>query len=182
MALSPGEMHTRIIENLLDKTGLDLSGWLDRLKAGPKTRKDRINWLKQEHGLGHGTAGAIAREYEGDVPWAKGSELETDLLKEASAAVRSDYERAKEALLSLDKQVEAVYCKTYTGFRARTQFAILKPTKNGLVIGLALDPETSPDLDPSGSLGGSKRIASMIKTDLPQNTINRLLKTAYDQN
>ncbi|MEM8838596.1 MAG: DUF4287 domain-containing protein [Pseudomonadota bacterium] len=182
MALSPGEMHARIIDNLMEKTGLDLSGWLERLQSGPETRKDRIAWLKQEHGLGHGIAGAIAREYEGDVPWSKGSDLEVELLENADDGVRSDYQRLKTALFGLDAKVEAVYCKTYTGFRVRTQFAILKPTKDGLAIGLALDPATSDDLIPSGSLGGSKRIASRIKPDLPQSTINRLLKTAYDQN
>jgi len=64
MALSPGEMHNRIIGNLETKTGHAFDYWRVVVtdERGERSEKDLVAHLKAVHGLGHYTAVAIVKE------------------------------------------------------------------------------------------------------------------------
>ncbi len=60
------EMHRNLIARIPSVTGLQLREWFSRLESGPALLRcsERANWLSDEHGLSHGYASAIVREYE----------------------------------------------------------------------------------------------------------------------
>jgi hypothetical protein len=60
MPKSPADMWTAIIRNLPEKTGKTLEEWIPVLDACPYAqRKQRIAWLQEGYGLGHGQAAVI---------------------------------------------------------------------------------------------------------------------------
>ncbi len=64
---TPQEIVDAIVRNLPDRTGKSLDQWVKLLKsrAAKKTRKERVVWLREKHGLGGPTATVIAAEAEG---------------------------------------------------------------------------------------------------------------------
>ena len=177
MALDPGAMHARIIENLSEKTGQSPSYWLAVLDELGGERASQIAHLKSDHGLGHYTAVAIIREKTGDVPWKTPDELVASLrgqLADEDAALYNDLC----AHLSAMDGVTMVPCKTYTGFKAKRQFAVLKPSKvDGLHIGFTLPVDADPCLQAAMSLG-SERIVSKAKASDGEEKLKSLLEDA----
>src|SRR5579859_3899438 len=65
--LHPGfAMEEGSIQRLKDRTGRNLDEWIRIVrKSGPKTEKERIAWLKQEHGITANYALWIAKRVDG---------------------------------------------------------------------------------------------------------------------
>ena len=62
----PREMVAALIQSMPSRTGKSLAQWIRIVKSkGPKTRKERIAWLRSTHGIGLPTAMVIASETEG---------------------------------------------------------------------------------------------------------------------
>ncbi|MEM8791408.1 MAG: DUF4287 domain-containing protein [Pseudomonadota bacterium] len=177
MALDPGAMHARIIENLPEKAGHPLSHWLNVLAKGPSDKKSRMALLKTEHGLGHHTAVAIIREFEDDVPWRDGSSLEQALREAFSPPAAELYDALKAHALGIPG-VNIVPCKTYVGIKAKRQFAVIKPSRtDGLHLGLALPPKSASELSEARNLG-SARITALAKMALGFGPLSDLLEQA----
>lgn len=162
MALSPREMHERIIENLAAKTGHSFEYWLRVVVKQRKEKSDKelIAHLKNKHGLGHYTAVAIIKQSvtgnEYDVP----DDLITALFIGKSKA-RQLYEAIDGQVLTLSG-AERVPCKTYVGYRRKTQFLIIAPMGDvGVKCGLTLPPDRTV-LAPASNYG-SHRIRSQIE-------------------
>jgi len=63
MPKSPKEMGEAIAKNLPAKTGRTFEQWVELTRReGLSSRKERIDWLKTEHGLGTVTATFIAAD------------------------------------------------------------------------------------------------------------------------
>lgn len=171
MALSPKEMHERILSNLLEKTGRDAGTWLALIRdAGPASRRDRTNWLKAEHGLGHGTATTLACEADGN-GWGTDGDLLAALF--ADPEVRHRYDELAASVKALGPDVTVVPCKTYVGFQRRRQFAVVRPRKDGtLEIGVALDDAALP---PAKGLGSAR-----INARAPDGDAETFVRRAYD--
>ena len=177
MALDPGAMHARIIENLEPKTGHALPHWLTVLDDAPADRKTRLSLLKTTHGMGHHTAVAVLREADGDVPWTRGNDLEAELRDRIHPDHRALYDDLRAHAITLDGMT-VVPCKTYTGFKTSRQFAVLQPSKSqGMVLGLALEPSDHPDLTDAKGVG-SARIASKATAGAGFETLKSLLTKA----
>lgn len=60
------ELHKNLIARIPSVTGLQLREWFSRLESCPSFIRcaERATWLADEHGLSHGYASAIVREYE----------------------------------------------------------------------------------------------------------------------
>jgi len=55
-----GEGTGRVLPAIEAKYGTPIEEWLRLIRASPLTRHmDVVNWLKSEHGLGHGHANAL---------------------------------------------------------------------------------------------------------------------------
>jgi hypothetical protein len=109
--MSPGEMIAAVLGNLAKKTGKTLEQWIQIVNSsGLATRKERVEWLKEEHQLGHVTAQMVVAEAEGQ-PMDK---------------VYAD-------------NVKVSPRKTFVSLSRKRQFAVVKPaTQTRLDLGLAL--------------------------------------------
>ena len=60
------ETHQQLIARIPKATGREVPEWLQALEAGPWQARfeDRVNWLRDEHGLSHGHASAIVHEHD----------------------------------------------------------------------------------------------------------------------
>ena len=183
MALSPREMHDRIIENLAEKTGYAFDHWQSVVKAerGEKDDKAVVAHLKAAHGLGHYTAVAIIKE--------AGTGNDYDAKDDLVAALFAEKPDAKRLYDALDAEVmalpdtERVPCKTYVGYRAKTQFLIVAPSGDDtLRCGLAMSPSEA-GLEPSSNFG-SARIASRfdLTGDALSSTQRDLIAAAHKRN
>jgi hypothetical protein len=58
------QTHQSLIERLPKVTGHDLPHWLARLEEGPGLLRftERVNWMRDEHGLPHSFASALVHE------------------------------------------------------------------------------------------------------------------------
>src|SRR3954466_16060532 len=66
MSRSPKEMGEAIARNLPAKTGRTFEQWVELTRReGLSSRRERIAWLKTQHGLGTVTAPFIAADAEG---------------------------------------------------------------------------------------------------------------------
>lgn len=187
MPKSPKEMGDAIAKNLPAKTGKTFEQWVKLAKKHPGTRKERIAWLKSEHGLGTVTAMFIAAEAEGrsivDTYSDEGALLDNMFAGE-KAALRPLYDGVTTAARKLGKDVDLTVCKTYVGIRRGRQFAIVKPTTRTRVdVGLVLpNAKANGRLRNAGSIGNDRmthRIEIASKKDIDAE-LNRWLKAAYD--
>ena len=60
------ETHQQLIARVPQVTGRDLPEWFVALDDGPALLRfeERVNWLRDEHGIPHGHASAIVHEYD----------------------------------------------------------------------------------------------------------------------
>lgn len=179
MALDPGAMHQRIIDNLAEKTGKPISHWLTLLDSAPIDRRERISMLKEEHGIGHHTAVAIVREKDGDVPWRDPDTLEAALATAVPSKYRPGFDEMRRFLCNLPR-VKPVPCRTYLGFKAKRQFAVLKPSPTaGFTLGLALPHDGNPALEEARGLG-SARITSKSDAEVGIEFLKEAALMAYE--
>jgi hypothetical protein len=173
MALTPREMRKAILANLPEKTGKGLEEWLALLRAkGPKGKKERVAWLKAEHGLGHYQAHWVVEEAEGTADYAE--DTSDDLIDAQFAGRKAGLRPVLDAVLAvargLGPDVRVEPCKTYVPLIRRRQFAVVKAaTATRVDLGLAL-----PGYKPGGrlravssALGGSGRITHVIPLSTP---------------
>ena len=58
--------HQNLVARIPAATGRDLPEWFRALEDGPAFLRfeERVNWLRDEHGLSHGYATAIVHEHD----------------------------------------------------------------------------------------------------------------------
>ncbi|MEK6408009.1 MAG: DUF5655 domain-containing protein [Acidobacteriota bacterium] len=188
-------MVQKAIHNLPAKTGRSLDSWLKFIKkSGPKTEKERREWLKTEHGLGTNYAEWLAERAEG-----KGGE-EGDpeaYLRAAERYVEKMFEGKKESLrpiydallklgLSIGKEAKACPCQTIVPLYRNHVFAQIKPiTQTRIDIGFALgDMKGGGRLIDTGGFAKKDRITHRIpitSVEEIDDDVKRWLKVAYDR-
>lgn len=157
-SVHPGvAMVQKWIDDLPAKTGRGLDEWLKFIrKSGPKTEKERREWLKKDHGLGTNAASWLAERAEG-----KGGEdgdpeaylrAAEDYVEKMFAGPKQSLRPIYDALLklglSIGKDVKACPCQTIVPLYRKHVFAQIKPTTQTRIdMGFALK-----DLTPTGRL------------------------------
>jgi hypothetical protein len=60
------ETHQNLVARIPTVTGRDLPQWFRELEEGPAFLRfeERVNWLRDEHGITHGYATAIIHEHD----------------------------------------------------------------------------------------------------------------------
>ena len=60
------ETHRNLVDRVPTATGRELHEWFEALENGPAFLRfdDRVNWLRDEHGISHGHASAIVHEHD----------------------------------------------------------------------------------------------------------------------
>ena len=195
-SVHPGVVMTqRWIAELKEKTGRSLDEWLKFIrKNGPKTEKERREWLKTEHGLGTTSALWLAERAEG-----KGEEAgDPDAyLKAAEQYVENMFSGSKEALrplynellklgLSVGKDAKACPCQTIVPLYRNHVFAQIKPTtRTRIDMGFALgDMKPTGRLIDTGGFAKKDRITHRIPiTSIEDidNEVKHWMRVAYDR-
>lgn len=187
MPRTPEEMFAVLIKNMPAKTGKTLDEWKALVAAqGPESRKDRINWLKENHGMGHVYAQVVADSLV--VPdWVGKSpeELLAAQYAKEKAPLLPIYERVVSAVRSLGDDTRVEPRKTYVAFSRQRQFGIVQATtRDRVTVGLALGAVPfGGRLVPSGSIG-NERITHRVDLARPEDVDEELqgwLKAAYEE-
>jgi hypothetical protein len=60
------ETHRNLLTRVPAATGKELPEWFKAIDDGPSFLRfeDRVNWLRDEHGISHGHASAIVHEHD----------------------------------------------------------------------------------------------------------------------
>jgi Domain of unknown function (DUF4287)/Domain of unknown function (DUF5655) len=170
MAKSPEDGLATLIRNLEEKTGKSIDAWAAIARASGKTKhKEIVDFIKSEHGLGHGYANQIAFRAlaAADAPAAGSDDLVEAQYSGPKAAVRPVYE----ALVKVS-------------LRRSKQFGLIQPTTAARVdVGIVLK-EVSPTgrLEASGSFNAMVthrvRVANVSEVDAE---LIGWLRQAYDK-
>jgi Domain of unknown function (DUF5655)/Domain of unknown function (DUF4287) len=175
---------------LKQRTGRTLDDWVRVVKkSGPATEKDRIAWLKQDHGITTNYALWIAKRVDGE---GSAASYDPDAMVEAmfagkKAGLRPLYDRMLALAFALGKDVRVSPCKTIVPFYRKHVFAQVKPTTvTRIDVGFAFK-----DMEPAGKListGGFEKgdrithripVASLGEIDTE---VRKWLKHAYEIN
>ena len=145
-------------------TGKTLDQWVNIAKTCPETKpRARQAWLKAQHGLGQNRAMQVLNAaFPSDEPgWDEDEALREALWSDpASRAILDALEATLAATLP---EVLRTQRKGFTGWSRAVQFAALKPVRGGTaVLGLAVMPDTSPLLVPTGKDAWSERLKSKV--------------------
>ena len=188
MPKSPKEMGEAIARNLPAKTGRTFEEWIDLTREkGPASRKERIAWLKSEHGIGTVTANFIAADAEGRSmaeEYADENALLDGMYAGERAALRPLYDELAKTARKLGPDVELTVCKTYVGIRRGRQFGMIRPTTRTRVdLGLVLPgAKAAGRLQNAGSIGNDRmthRIEIASRKDIDAE-VRRWLLAALD--
>jgi hypothetical protein len=187
MANTPQDMGRAIIANLPAKTGRTLDEWVEMVLAhGQAPRKERVAWLKAEHGLGHVTAEVIvghAAEREGSAPPPIDDPVSFQY-SGPKAALRPLYERLAAEALALGDDVAVEPRKTLVSLTRGRQFALIQPTNRTRIdLGVRLNGVAgcgrlieAPEFG-SGSMTHRIPIACESEID---DEVRRWLRAAYE--
>jgi hypothetical protein len=151
-ALHPGfTMEASSLANLKERTKRTLDEWIRIVKkSGAATEKERIAWLKQEHGITTNYALWIAKRVDGA---GSAADYDPDAMVEAmfagkKAGLRPIYDRMLALAFELGKDVRVCPCKTIVPFYHKHVFAQVKPTTATRIdLGFAFK-----DMPPAGKL------------------------------
>jgi hypothetical protein len=60
------ETHQQLVSRIPTVTGRGLPEWFAEVEQGPRLTRfeERVNWLRDEHGISHGYATAIIHEHD----------------------------------------------------------------------------------------------------------------------
>ena len=187
-------MVQKWVETLPEKTGRSLDEWIALIqKSGPKTEKERRDWLKANYKLGTNSAWWLAERAEG-----KGSEdgdpesyLQTaekyveEMFAGPKSGLRPIYDQLLKIGLGVGKDAKACPCKTIVPLYRNHVFAQLKPSaRTRLDLGFSLgDMKVPPRLIDTGGLKKGDRITHRIpinSLDEIDGEVKHWLKIAYD--
>lgn len=185
MAVSPEQALASMIANLKTNTGKSLEEWT-KLAKGSKLAKhgEIVNFLKKDHGLGHGYANLVAQttlKPAGEE--LSGDDLVTAQYGGAKAALRPVYETLLAAIMKFGGDVEVSPKKAYVSLRRNKQFALLQPsTASRLDVGINLKGAApTARLEASGSFNAmcSHRVR-LTKAEEIDKELLGWLRAAYD--
>lgn len=171
-------------EGLQRDTGKSLEQWAAIARKCPETKhRARVQWLKEHHGLGVNRASTVIDAAFG------GERMGWDDPEKLVAALWKDPAQLKihDALVAAISKFDGVTIgerKGFTGFSRRAQFAAARPTKDGVRLGLAIDPKASKRLTaPKKNEGWSDRNKAVLVLTSAKDIdadLKTLLKAAFD--
>jgi len=195
-SVHPGVLMTqKWIAELKQKTGRSLEEWLKFIKqSGPKTEKDRREWLKKEHGLGTNSAWWLAERADGkgtevsdsDQYLAAAEKYVDDMFSGGEAGLRPIYNALLKLGLGVGSEARACPCQTIVPLYRNHVFAQIKPTTQTRIdLGFALgDMKAKGRLIDTGGFAKKDRITHRIPiTSLSDidDEVKDWLKVAYDR-
>ena len=173
--------------NIENATGKSVAQWVKIAKTCPETKpRARLRWFKEKHGLGQSRAGLILWRTFGN--GSMGEEDPNKLMDELFAKYpeqRALYDKVAACVTKLGAGTLSPR-RSYVALYRLKQYGAIKPTKKGLVVGLAMQkyPKTARLIDVK-NLGGGERNKKAVVLATPKEfdaEAKALLKAAYDDN
>jgi predicted transport protein len=128
------------LKNIELNSGKELQQWATIIKnCGFSKHGEIVNFLKNEHGLGHGNANMLVHYInKSHSTYEKADDLITQQY-EGKKELKKIYDKLIESITNFGSDVEISPKKAYASVRRKKQFAIIQPTtKTRLDIGLNL--------------------------------------------
>ena len=173
-----------ILESMERETGKTLDQWVAIARTCPETKPGaRKAWFKAQHGIGTNRASVIlGKAFPETALWAQPDSLRDTLWADPGA--RAILEAVEAAVADLPGLVSAQR-KSFTAFSREFQFASVKPVKGGGArLGLAVEPDADPRLQPPKNEGWSERLTSVLmlasSTEVDAG-VQALLKQAWER-
>lgn len=146
-------------------TGKTLNEWVEIAKTCPETQqRKQLKWFKEEYGLLQNRAMMVlSKAFPGATPlWGNPEKLVDELFKKYPEQ-RALYEDVTDYMVHLEEEVSLSPRKTYVPAVCKKQFAVLLPSKEGLIVGFALkdEPVTEKLMEPKRPIG-SERITRYV--------------------
>jgi hypothetical protein len=194
-SVHPGlKMVEKWVATLRGKTGRSLEEWMALLKkSGPKTEKERREWLKDVHGMGTNSAWWIAERAEGkpshdespEAYLAAAEKWVESMFSGKKQALRPIYDKLLKLGLATGKEAKACPCQTIVPLYRNHVFAQIKPTTNARIdVGFALGSrQTTGRLVDTGGYAKKDRITHRIPITSPaeiDDEVKTWLRVAYD--
>jgi hypothetical protein len=199
---SPYDVHPGVamvakwVDELPAKTGRSLDEWVRLVERdGPKSEKERRDWLKAEHGFGTNAAWWIAeRATKGADGWEDGNPgaylkaaaCYVETMYNGKVVLRPVHDRLIELARSLGPDVRVCPCRTIVPLYREHVFAQIKPsTRTRIDFGLSLRgvPADGRLLSTGGEAKGDRithRIAVSSADDIDA-FLERWLRMAYER-
>jgi uncharacterized protein DUF5655/uncharacterized protein DUF4287 len=173
---------------LKERTGRTLEQWVRLVKkSGPATEKERINWLKDAHGITTNYALWIAKRVDGA---GSSADYDPDAMVEAmfsgkKEGLRPIYDCLLALAFGLGEDVRVSPCKTIVPFYRKHVFAQVRPaTVMRIDLGFAFkDKKPSGKLISTGGFEKGDRITHRIPVtslDEIDAEVKKWLKHAYE--
>lgn len=187
-------MAQRWVATLPEKTGKSLEQWVALVKkSGPRTERERQEWLKTKHNLGTNAATWIAERAEGKglensdpATYLEAAErYVAEMFSGSKVALRPLYDGLLQLGLKQGKDVKACPCRTMVPLYRNHVFAQIKPTtRTRIDFGFALqDTKATGRLIDTGGYAKKDRITHRIPitsiNDI-DDEVKRWLKAAYE--
>jgi len=173
-----------IRSNLERETGRSLEDWVVIARGAPEgTMRQRVAWMKAEHGLGANRATTVlSQAFPSDMGWEQPDRLRTALWTDpASMAILLRVE----TLVAACPDLITGQRKGFTAWSRNFQFAALRPLRGGRArLGLALEPVLDARLEPARKEGWSERLKSaLVLADLDEanDELASLISAAWRQ-
>ncbi len=186
---SPDEMMAAVARSLPERTGRSLNEWVALVRASgvdPLDQNAVRRWLKAEHDLPQNSQWAIADATARAAGWTPPTveEYIAQQYTGTKAALRPVFDGLRAVLETFGDDISVEGRGTYTPFVRHRQFVAIAPgTATRLDVGLRYtDPPASPLLTPASAPGQATHRLSLGSLEDVTPDVERLLRTAYDQN
>lgn len=172
-----------MVKNIEESTGKKIGVWISLARgAGFFKHGEILQWLKKNHGLGHGYANYIAKEAL-KADGTEEEELVAAQFSGAKATLKPLYDQLVASMQSLGKDVQIAPKKNNVSIRRSKQFALLQPsTASRIDIGLILKGvEPAGRLEASGSFNAmfTHRVKICEKKEI-DSELKTWIKAAYN--
>ncbi len=186
---SPEEMMAAVTRSMKERTGRTVAEWVALVRASgpdPLDQNAVRRWLKAEHGLPQNSQWAIADAAARAAGWEPPTTAEFIDQQYAGkkATLRPIFDRLRAIMQSFGDDVAIEGRSTYTPFSRKRQFAAVAPaTATRVDVGLRFNrPPDSPLLTEANAPGQATHRLSLASVAEITPEVERLLRTAYEQN
>lgn len=174
--------------NLAQATGKTLAQWVKIAKTCPHDKAGaRLKWFKHEHGLGQSRAGLILWRAFGDGSMGEEdpNKLVDALFSKSFAGQRALYDKVASFIAKLGEGTISPR-KGYVALYRLKQYGAIKPSKQGLLVGLALQkyPKSARLVEVKNLGGGerNKRALALAALKDFDGEAKELIKAAWAEN